>query len=105
MPGILGPTKGSRPYGILGAPTLVRQVQAPGQGASQGSPVMAGLAQEGKEPEYGSDEWAKKYYGPGGLLWREMMRGMMSGKNPAAVLDPAKAGQFFSPGSLDYLGK
>jgi len=48
-------------------------------------------------PAYGSDQWATQTGGPGAQLWREIVRGMSSSKNPLAILDPNRAGDFFSP--------
>jgi len=84
-------------------PLRMLTARMPGQGAS---PVMAGLSGSGGgggPPEYGTDEWALTYGGPGGLLWRQVGRGMMGSKNPLSVLDPGKAAKYYTDDTIGLL--
>lgn len=75
--------------------------------AGQGqSPVMAGMASQMNygQPEYGSDEWALQYGGPGALFFRQMARGMSQSDNPLDILDPGKAHKMWSPETIGILG-
>lgn len=85
-------------YGLLG----YQQPQGL-LGPSWGLAGAGSMAYVPQQPEYGSDEWAAQNYGPGGLLWRQIMGGLSS-KNPYNVFDPAKADRFFSPDMLGFLG-
>ncbi len=63
------------------------------QGPSPFMGMMMGGAPQGGPPGYS----------PGATIWREVMRGMSTAKNPLAVLAPDNAGKFFSPEVIGYL--
>lgn len=99
MPGLLNPQRGG---GLLGGGyNPIRQIAAGGS-PGQPSPMMQMGGGMGDPSQYGSDAWALQGGGPGALFWRQLMRGM-SGKNPLAVLDPAKAGKYWSPETIGIL--
>lgn len=99
MPGLLNTQRGG---GLLsGGYNPIRQIAAGGTPGAQGGGWMAAGGM-GDPNQYGSDAWALQGGGPGGLFWRQLMRGM-SGKNPLAVLDPAKAGKFWSDETIGIL--
>lgn len=100
MPGLLSPQQ--RP-GLLGEGyNPIRQIAAGGTPGQQGAGWMAagGMGDPG---QYGSDAWALQGGGPPALFWRQLMRGMTQSKNPLAVLDPAKAGKYWSPETIGIL--
>ncbi len=88
--------------GLLGGGfNPIRQVAAGGTPGQQGPGWMAAGGM-GDPNQYGSDAWALQGGGPGALFFRQLMRGM-SGKNPLNVLDPAKAGKYWSDETIGIL--
>lgn len=92
--------------GILGGYDPIRQIAvSQGMPQQQAAPMGYGMMQGGNNGGgYGSDEWALQTGGPGAMIWRELMRGIMQSKNPMSILDPKKGDRFFSPDSLSILG-
>lgn len=93
--------------GILGGYNPIRQISvSQGMPQQQAAPMGYGMMQAGggESGGYGSDEWALQTGGPGAMLWREIIRGLQSGKHPMSILDPKKGSKNFSPMSLSILG-
>ena len=100
MPGLLNQQQ--RPGLLGGGYNPIRQVAAGGS-PGQPSPMMQMGGGMGDPNQYGSDAWALQGGGPGGLFWRQLMRGMTQSKNPLAILDPAKANKFWSDETIGIL--
>ena len=101
MAGLLNPQRS----GLLGgSPTMIRQIMTPGTPGT-GAPFMGGSMMGGMdEPAArGTDEWALQNFGPGGLLWRQIIGGMATSKNPLSVLDPSKAGKYYTDDTIGLL--
>ena len=107
MPGILNQRRGT---GLLGAGApMIRQLSVPqgsppGASVGMGGGMVAGRGNgsAGGQPEPGTDAWAMMYYGPGGLLWRQIAQGLMKGGNK--IFDPSMAGKYFTPATRGGLG-
>jgi len=100
MPGLLNSQRGGLLGGGYNPIRQIAQGGSPGQGGGMSMMSMGGGM--GDPNQYGTDAWALQGGGPGALFFRELMRGM-SGKNPLSILDPAKAGKFFSDDTIGIL--
>lgn len=74
-------------------------------GANPGMDMATALMQpQSAQPAYGSDEWALQGSGPGGLMMRQLVQGLVANQgDPMAVLDPQNASSFFSPETAPLL--
>ena len=86
---------------ILGGYNPIRQIATPFGQPGQPAPMMGAMGQGGGQPS--ADEWALQGGGPGALLWRQIIQGMSRADDPRAVLDPKKAGNFYTADTIGLL--
>lgn len=92
-----------RQRSILGGYNPIRQIATPFGQPGQPAPMMGAMGQSGGQPPaYGSDEWASQA-GPSAMLWRQIIQGMSRANDPRAVLDPKKAGNFYTADTIGLL--